>query len=69
VLVFLTPTVLFAPGELADLEHAYARYREFEIFRRDLARLERVSAFEVGPGDRLDTILSTGRQRRRSTPP
>jgi uncharacterized protein (DUF58 family) len=69
VLVFLTPTVLFAPGELADLEHAYARYREFEIFRRDLARLERVSAFEVGPGDRLNTVLSTGRQRRRSTPP
>jgi hypothetical protein len=67
VLVFLTPTVLFAPGELADLEHAYERYREFEVFRRDLARLERVSAFEVGPGDRLNAVLSSGRQRRRSS--
>jgi hypothetical protein len=68
VLVFLTPTVLFEPGGLADLEGAYDRYRSFESFRRDLARLRRVSAFEVGPGDRLDAVLSSGSRQQRSTP-
>lgn len=63
VLVFLTPTVLFEPGGLADLEAAYERYRSFESFRRELSRLGRVSAFEVGPGDRLDAVLSSGQRR------
>ena len=66
VLVFLTPTALFEPGGLADLEDAYERYREFESFRRDLARLRRVSAFEVGPRDRLDAVLSSADRRDRS---
>ncbi|WP_160135404.1 DUF58 domain-containing protein [Halococcus salsus] len=66
VLVFLTPTALFEPGGLADLEEAYERYRQFESFRRDLARLRRVSAFEVGPRDRLDAVLTSGSQRSRS---
>lgn len=64
VLVFLTPSTLFEPGGLADLETAYDRYREFEEFRRDLAQLDDVRAFEVGPGDRLDAVLAAGRQRR-----
>jgi uncharacterized protein (DUF58 family) len=64
VLVFLAPSVLFDPGGLADLEAAYDRYVEFEELRRDLARLPGVSAFEVGPGDRLDAVLATGRERR-----
>ncbi|MFB6296222.1 MAG: DUF58 domain-containing protein [Halobacteriales archaeon] len=64
VLVFLAPTVLFEPGELADLEAAYDRYLAFEEFRRDLARQPRVSAFEVAPGDRLDAVLASGRRRR-----
>lgn len=64
VLVFLTPTVLFQPGGLADLEHAYERYRTFEEFRRELTRLDYVRVFEVGPGDRLDAVLSTERRRR-----
>jgi uncharacterized protein (DUF58 family) len=64
VLVFLTPSILFDPGGLVDLEAAYDRYVEFEEFRRDLARLPGVSAFEVGPGDRLDAVLATGRDRR-----
>jgi Uncharacterized conserved protein (some members contain a von Willebrand factor type A (vWA) domain) len=67
VLVFLTPTALFEPGGLADLEDAYERYRQFESFRHDLARLRRVSAFEVGPRDRLDAVLSSGSQRTRSS--
>jgi len=62
--VFLTPSILFDPGGLVDLEAAYDRYVEFEEFRRDLARLPGVSAFEVGPGDRLDAVLATGRDRR-----
>jgi uncharacterized protein (DUF58 family) len=66
VLVFLTPTALFEPGGLADLEEAYERYRQFESFRHDLARLRRVSAFEVGPRDRLDAVLASGSQRNRS---
>lgn len=64
VLVFLAPSVLFEPGGLGDLEQAYDRYREFEEFRRDLAQLERVSALEVGPGDRLEAVLSSHRNRR-----
>jgi uncharacterized protein (DUF58 family) len=64
VLVFLTPTVLFEPGGLADLEAAYDRYLAFEEFRRDLARHSAVSAFEVAPGDRLDAVLASGRRRR-----
>lgn len=51
VLVFLAPRVLFEPGGFTDLEDAYARYVAFEEFRRDLSRLDRVSAFEVDPGD------------------
>lgn len=69
VLAFITPSVLFEPGGLADLEAAYDRYLEFEAFRRSLARLDRVAAFEVGPGDRIGAILDArrdDRQRRRA---
>jgi uncharacterized protein (DUF58 family) len=65
VLVFLTPQVLFEPGGLADMEDAYERYVDFEEFRRELARLERVSAFEIAPGDRLEGVLAAGRNTRR----
>jgi uncharacterized protein (DUF58 family) len=64
VLVFLTPQVLFEPGGLADMEDAYERYVDFEEFRRELARLERVSAFEIAPGDRLEGVLAAGRHTR-----
>jgi uncharacterized protein (DUF58 family) len=56
VFVFMTPTVLFEPGGLADLETAYDRYTDFESFRQGLARLDQVSAFEVAPGERLATL-------------
>ena len=64
VLVFLLPDVLFEPGGLADVEAAYDRYVEFEAFRRELAGLERVSAFEVGPRSRVEAVLASGRRRR-----
>jgi len=35
-----------------------------EEFRRELVRLERVSAFEIAPGDRLKGALAAGRERR-----
>ena len=66
VLVFLTPSVLFEPRALTDLEAAYDRYVEFEEYRRSLARLDRVQAYEIAPGDRLGRILAHRRQQRRT---
>jgi len=67
-LVFLTPDALFdrETGLDAGLETAYEEYADFERFRRELAVLDRVSAFEVGPGDRLDAVLSADEARRRT---
>lgn len=65
VTVFLAPSVFFEPEGVADFESAYARYLEFEEFRRQLAGLRRVAAFEVAPGDRVDAILSENRRRTR----
>lgn len=64
VVVFLTPRVLFDPDQPVDAEAAYDRYLEFEDFRRSLDRLAGVTAYEVGPGDRLDALI-TARQHRR----
>ena len=66
VLVFVTPSVLFEPGSLADLDAAYERYADFEDFRRTLAGMDRVQAFEVGPGDRLSQVLGAGRATERT---
>ena len=65
VAVFLTPRVLFEEGSLSDREAAYQRYRDFEDFRRQLTELADVTAFEVGPGARLEALLRVGRGRRR----
>jgi uncharacterized protein (DUF58 family) len=59
VVVFLTPSVLFEEGGLSSLPGAYDGYVAFEEFRHELDRLDRVSAFEVCPGDRLDALLAT----------
>jgi len=63
VVVFLAPTVLYEGGGLADLDTAYERYVDFESFRQELARLERVTAYEVAPGERLDAVLSASDRR------
>ena len=60
VLVLLAPTVLYEPGGLADVERAYDRYLAFEEFRRELARMDRVRAVEVGPTDRVAAVLESG---------
>ncbi|NLV08397.1 DUF58 domain-containing protein [Halomicrobium mukohataei] len=65
VAVFMTPTALFESGELTDLAGAYSDYVAFEEFRRELAGMEGVDAYEVGPGDRLSAVLSAGRTQRR----
>lgn len=63
VLVLLAPSVLYEAGGLTDVDRAYEWYVEFEDLRRELARLEGVTALEVGPGDRLSTVLAAGRGR------
>jgi len=63
VVCFLSPAVLYETGSLSDLDDAYGRYADFESFRRELAQMERVSAYEVGPGERLSALLSDGRRR------
>lgn len=63
VLVFVAPTVLYEPGGLGDLDEAYDRYARFEQFRTSLASMDRVSAFEVGPADRLSAVLAGGREQ------
>ncbi len=64
-LVFVAPRVLFDADDPVDPETAYDRYLEFERFRRTLDGITRVTAFEVGPGDRLDRLLAAARRRRR----
>lgn len=66
VLVMITPTMLFESGGYADLSSAYEAYSEFETFRRSLDRLDRVSAVEIAPSDRLSAVRSSGRQARRA---
>lgn len=65
VLTFLTPSVLFEREGPGDPEVAYNRYVDFERFRREIAAIDGASAFEVGPGDRLDALLATNETRRR----
>lgn len=60
---YLLPGPLYDPGGLADLEEAYAAYVDFEEFRRELAGVTGVTAFEVAPEDRLGAVLSARRER------
>jgi len=57
VAVFLTPQVLFTGAIEADPDAAYEQYRSFISFRDRLDKYDGVSAFEVGPQDRIATIL------------
>lgn len=63
VVVFLTPRALFETDSMTDLEATYGRYREFDAFRRELASIDRVDAFEVAPGEQLDAVLRASRQQ------
>ena len=59
VVCFLAPSVLYGGDALADLDGAYDQYVDFESFRRELTRLDRVAAYEVAPRDRLSALLDT----------
>jgi len=63
VVVFLAPGALFETELVGDLDAAYTSYRGFEEFRQTLAGLDRVEAYEVGPGDRVEALLSTRREQ------
>ncbi|WP_136601175.1 DUF58 domain-containing protein [Salinigranum halophilum] len=58
LLLFVLPAVLFDPAAMRDLDDAYARYLDFESFRRRLSNAPGVDIYEVAPGERTDTILS-----------
>lgn len=60
VAVFLAPRVLYEPGALGDRKRALEAYRGFERFRRDLAGIEGVRAYEVAPRDRLEAVRQAG---------
>jgi uncharacterized protein (DUF58 family) len=66
VVVFLTPSALFDAGadDAADARATYGRLREFDTFRRELSGMAGVSAFEVGPGSRLERVLREAEARR-----
>lgn len=64
VTVFLAPTVLFESGGLTDIEAAHRDYQEFDSYRRKLTNITGVSAYEVGPGHRLNAILAKQANRR-----
>ena len=61
VTVFLTPSVLFSTAHSRP-QH-YDQYIEFEELRRELDSIPRVTAYEVAPGDRLESVLASGRSR------
>ncbi|WP_254546102.1 DUF58 domain-containing protein [Halomarina pelagica] len=67
VVVILAPTVLFERRTMAQLDATHREYVAFERFRRELAGLHDVSAFEVAPGDRVDAVLSAGTGLRRAS--
>lgn len=57
VSVFILPSILFDTDAFTDLDTAYAEYRDFEEYRQQLATRPNVTAFEVGPRDRLAALL------------
>ncbi|MHC3439737.1 DUF58 domain-containing protein [Natrialbaceae archaeon A-gly3] len=61
MILLLAPSILYVPGGLTDLDQAYNQYLEFEELRRELSRQPNVTAFEVGPGDRLASVLPSSR--------
>jgi len=62
---FVTPSVLFEPRGLSDLETAHERLVDFEEFRRRLDRIPRANAYEVAPDGRLRAVLAQGGNRGR----
>lgn len=58
VTAFVSPDALFTPQGLTDADAAYAGYTDFLEYRNTLTG-QHTRTYEVAPGDRLDTILTT----------
>jgi hypothetical protein len=57
VIIFVTPSVLFESEDIAAIDNVYARYSAFERYRSKLDKLENVTAFEVTPGSKLQSVI------------
>ncbi|MDL0128292.1 DUF58 domain-containing protein [Halobacterium salinarum] len=64
VAAFVLPSVLFSSAGLTDVSAAYEEYLEFEEFRQQLAATPYVTAYEVGPRDKLETVIQANKPRR-----
>ena len=53
VSVFIAPSPLFDTDPLTDSSTIADRYLDFEQFRRELTRIDRVTAYEVAPESRI----------------
>lgn len=64
VLACIAPAVLY--GATTDHADAYSEYVDFEDHRRRLSAMNRVTALEVGPRDRISQLLAKAQRGRRS---
>lgn len=67
VLVLVVPTVLFDNERVETIADTYNAYTEFEELRKSLDAHPRVTALELAPGDRLQAVLSHGRNRQQAS--
>lgn len=58
VFVFVAPSVLYTNPEVTDTAR-YDAYVAFEDFRKQLAQHPRVTAFEIAPKTRIESLLAT----------
>jgi uncharacterized protein (DUF58 family) len=61
--VFIAPQALYETPTASDRNAINERYREFERFRRQLAAIDGVTAYEVAPKERIERVLRTKRPR------
>lgn len=64
VSVFILPSALFVPDALIDLDAAYHEYVDFEEYRQRLDAVGGATAFELGPGDRLASVVDAAARAR-----
>lgn len=63
VLAFIAPRSLYDDGRTPRAQRREA-FVDFEEFRRELDRLPRVSAFEIGPATQVNALLARASRRR-----
>jgi uncharacterized protein (DUF58 family) len=62
VLAFIAPHSLYETEDETQTQRRES-FVDFEEFRRELDRLPRVSAFEIGPATQVDTVLARASRR------